>query len=126
MWKLHMDFKGKLLGMLFLFFNCVCVAAPVVKLTSESYKDAVSMQLDPIPNTPETEEENRLTSFSYVNQPIRPSLRKQNEGQVYYKDSSIHTALFPSNRDSQKSYPIVAGFLPRPGYYTFLYRHHLF
>ncbi len=123
--KQHSRFKSRLLGLLFLFFNCVCIAAPVVKLSSDDYREATSMQLVHIPNAPETEEENHFTASVYVNQLNHFSFRKHNGKHVFNESNSI---AFTSVNDAvgQKFYLSTSNFLPTPGYYVFLFRYNLF
>lgn len=120
--KQHTGFIHKLLGMLFLFFNCVCTAAPLIKATSQDYKQAVSMRLMQNSNS-ETEDESRLTLVSYVNQRTPFSFRKQ--GSLYAPDSKVPTAAL---QEADVTNPPFASsrFLPPPGYYAFLFQYSLF
>lgn len=122
--KQHSLFKSRLISLLFLFFNGVCIAAPVVKLTSEEYKEVASISLVHIPNAPETEEENRFSASVYVNQLNHFSFRKHNDQHVFNKSNSI---VFSSTCDvDQNFYLSTSNFLPVPGYYAFLFRYNLF
>lgn len=111
-----------LLAMLFLFFNCVCIAAPVIKIAAE---DAVAGRLAPIPKTTETEEGNHLTASSYVNQQNHFSVRRQSDRRVSNTVNSFSAASFRSV-DLRENYIAAASLLPTPGYYCFLFRYNLF
>lgn len=121
--KQHTRFKSRLPGLLFLLFNCVCIAAPVVKLTSEEYKEAASIRLVHIPNVPETEEENHFTASVYVNHLNHFSFRKHKH--VFNESNSLAFALL-NDAVGQKFYFSTVNFLPTPGYYAFLFRYNLF
>ncbi|TKK67208.1 hypothetical protein FC093_15095 [Ilyomonas limi] len=110
-----------LLGILFLFFNCVCTAAPVIKITSEDYKQATALQLNQTAGATETEE-NQLTTSSYVSRFTHFSFRKQHLSHAYNGGSQIALA----NIGWQPSYFPANCFLPAPGYYAFLFRYNLF
>jgi hypothetical protein len=123
--KQYTSFRYRSLVILFLFFNCVCTAAPFIKATSENYKQVLPIQLAQSPNTAETEEESRLTGASYVNQLAHFSFRKQRSHFFHNSGSNINTAIL-LDIGSEKSYLTPASFLPTPGYYAFLFRYNLF
>jgi len=122
--KQHTGFRHRLLAMLFLFFNCVCTAAPIIKNTSQEYKQAVSLRLAPSPNTAETEEESRLVASSYVHQLTHFSLKKQHSNHLY-KQHNNQAASF-ADSGLLKVFFTSVNSLPRPGYYAFLFRYTLF
>lgn len=118
--KLHIGFKHRLLGMLFLFFNCVCTAAPVIKATSEDYKQAVSVRLAQSYN----EEESRLTACDVVLL-THFSFKKQHPNRLYNAGNNSAAGLLSHLHGHQP--PIdAAHLLPIPGYYSFLFRYKLF
>jgi hypothetical protein len=122
--KSHINFKSRLLAILFLFFNCVCSAAPVLKLANENYKAAVSTRLVQLPVPLENEEENRAASgyFNYIN-PI--AVRKHSDS--YVCNSNItNTALpAPAIEPSRICIPDASN-LPMSGSDAFLFRYMLF
>jgi len=122
--KQHTGFRYMLLGILFLFFNCVCTAAPLIKITSENYKQAISLHLTQPADATENEEESQLTVASYVNRVSHVSFRKQHPGYSYNTDSN--SQILFADTSWQSSYLSAKYFLPTPGYYAFLFRYNLF
>lgn len=122
--KQHTSFRYMLLGIVFLLFNCVCTAASVIKITSEDYKQAVSLQLTQNAGANETEEDSSLIASSYVNRFARFSVRKQYPGQFYNTCSNNQIAF--ADIGWQLSYLPAKHTLPTPGYYAFLFRYTLF
>jgi hypothetical protein len=120
--KQHTPFRCMLLGMLFLFFNCVSTAAPVIKITSEDYKQATSLLLTETAG--ETEEESQLTTSKYVSQVAHFSFRKQHLRQAYHTGSN--RLVVPAAIGWQSYYLSAKHFVPTPGYYAFLFRYNLF
>ncbi len=121
--KQHIDFKGKLLAVLFLFFNCVCTAAPVLKLISENQADTVSIRL--VQNPLENEEENHATSSGYINHVNHFSVRKHCNNRVCNTAVTNGTVSL-----SAIVLPVIyipdASKLPVPGMDAFLFRYTLF
>lgn len=122
--KQHTSFRCMLLGILFLLLNCVCTAAPVIKITSEDYKQAISLQLIQNTGATETEEESQLITTSYVSQVTPFSVRKQFP--CLACNTSSNRLIAPAAFSSQSSYLSARCFLPIPGYYAFLFRYNLF
>lgn len=122
--KQHIGLRYRLLALLFLFFNCICTAAPVIKATSEDYKQAVSLRLSQNPNAAESEEESRLAA-AYVVQITHFSFKRQHTDRLYNIAGNHPAGILP-RRDQRKAYVAATNFLPRPGYYTFLFRYKLF
>lgn len=121
--KQHISFKNRLLVMLFLFFNCVCTAAPVLKLTGA--EGTVSTWLVPIPIPPEGGEENHTTTYTCINHFLHFSFRKQCDKCLdHAPDGSSTTSFFAI--DGSKVYLHKTSVLPIPGYYAFLFRYNLF
>jgi hypothetical protein len=123
--KQHRNFKSRLLAVLFLFFNCICTAAPVVKLTGETQADAVSIRLVQVPTPLENEEENRATTSNYINHTNHFSVRKHCDKRVGNSLAAKSAILFSGN-DLPKTCIHEAGNLPLPGNYAFLFRYKLF
>lgn len=123
--KQHSVFKGRFLVVLFLFFNFVCTAASVLRLTSENYKDAVCFQLAQFPNPSGNEEENHAAASGYINQVADFSVRKVCEKRIYNGARSNSTVSLASI-ESSSAYIPDAGVLPVPGHYAFLFRYTLF
>ena len=120
--KQHSGFKCRLLAILFLFFNCVCVAAPAVKATLND--DGVDfLQLTQTPNQPETEEENHLVKSKFITQYRHFSLQKQHSNRLF---NIGHKSNAPAATDVKLSQPSLQASLPRPAYYAFLFRYNLF
>lgn len=123
--KQHTGLKGRFLATLFLIFNIVCTAAPVLKGTGENYKEDVSIRLVQIPVPVENEEENHATSSGYTNHTNWLCVRKICERDInYLAANSVVNAR--STIDPLKVYLNDAPVLPLPGYYAFLFRYNLF
>lgn len=123
-WKQHENSKGRLLAVLFLFFNCVCTAAPVLKFAGEKAKDAVSTRLVQVPHPLESEEENHAVA-GYLNSVHHFSVRKHFDSRVYNAVNTNSTvSLFAIA--SLAIYIPDAGNLPMPGNHAFLFRYTLF
>jgi hypothetical protein len=125
LWKQHTGFKSRLLAVLFLFFNCVCAAAPVLKLSGETYKEAVPIALPQNSNPSENEEESHASASGYINHCGHFSVRKQHEKRVYHAAGPGSTISF-SGIDLPNSYATGTNIFPLPGYYAFLFRYTLF
>ena len=109
--------------MLFLLFNCVCTAAPVLKLTNENYKDSISIRLIQVPAPLENEEEGQAVS-AYLHCFNSLSVRKQS----YKAEHQIVNTRITSFRaiDLPKTYIADTSLLPMPGNRAFLFRYNLF
>jgi hypothetical protein len=111
--------------MLVLFFNLVCLAAPVLELTPENNKESVSIQLVHIPTPLENEEENHAASSGYTNHVTFLSLRKQCTRQINHQvGGTMATSAFAI--DLPEVHLNDACVLPPPGYYSFLFLYNLF
>ena len=110
--------------MLFLFFNCVCTAAPVLEFTAENYKEALSIHLAQGSN-PLEGEENHSSAFSYTAHFNQYSIRRHCEYRIY---SAVipHTAVLASAIKSLKISLPDESVLPLPGNDAFLFRYNLF
>jgi hypothetical protein len=125
LWKQHRNFKSRLLAVLFLFFNCVCTAAPVVKLTGESYKNAVSIRLVQVPNPLGGEEENHASALGYINHINHFSVRRHSDNHVCNAAITNAPVSLPATASSVFFIP-DASHLPIPGNDAFLFRYTLF
>lgn len=121
--KQHTGFKNSLLAILFLLFNCICVAAPVVRSSAEKESGVVPISLNQFPAPGENEEDSHNTTFTYTNHCPSISERKQ--------DERLQTAvidphdLFVPAANEKWIYNNADG-IPLPGYYRFLFRYTLF
>lgn len=110
--------------MLFLLFNCVCTAAPVLKLTGENHEGTVSMQLVQVPGPLENEEENHATAFGYTNHINHFSVKQCDKCVHHVAGASSIISFF--DIALTKSHIPDSGIFPVPGYYIFLFRYTLF
>ena len=117
----HIGFKSRLLAVLFLFFNCVCTAAPVIKSSLDGNKQVLSLHLVQNLNNTETEEENRLTISSYINHHAAFSFRKQTNHLV--NETNHYNEMLFSVKDWSRPSISAADILPTPRYYSFLFRY---
>ena len=121
--KKHTGFTYRLIGVLFLFFNCICTAAPVLKTSVETYKNSTA-QLAINTNAIEPEEESRLLNASFENH-YNFSLRNTQHCSRLKKDSNSN--VFELNANAVSKSPFTSQtFLLRPAYYLFLFRYNLF
>jgi len=121
-WKQHRNSKSRLLAVLFLFFNCVCAAAPVAKLTDDNFKDAISVRIG-IPL--ENEEEAHFAS-GYISHTTHFSVGKKNCKQKnHHFFSNQHSDLIASV-ESSNTFIYRDSNLPLQGNYAFLFRYTLF
>ena len=119
-WKQHRGFKSKLLAVLFLFFNCVCIAAPVAKFSNDNFKDAILIRTgSPL----QSEEETHLAS-GYINHAVHYSFHKKFCKKNHHFFSTQHSDLI-SGIESNTFFD-DGRTLPLPGNYTFLFRYNLF
>jgi hypothetical protein len=125
LWKQHGNFKSRLLAVLFLFFNCVCTAAPVVKLTCENYEEVVSIRLVQVPSPLEGEEGSHNSALGYINHVHHFSVRRHSDNHVC--NATITNAVVSlSAVESSLLYIPDASHLPVPGNDAFLFRYTLF
>lgn len=123
--KLHTVIKSRLLAVLFLFFNCVCTATPVVQFASGHEKEAVSPGLTKTNVPAENEEDVHAPASFYVNHIKRFSVPKQYNRHVQHSINAVPAFSF-SGHDPRSMCCSYAGLLPVPGYYSFLFRYKLF
>jgi hypothetical protein len=120
-WKQHTGFKSSVLALLFLFFNCVSVAIPVLHLRTEDSKE-VSQGLVQFPGNMETEEENPATSV-YVGHSINFSVRQHCNNRAVCTNHD--QPALPALHHKQFKLP-DHHLLPLPGYYASLFLFNLF
>ena len=118
----HNGFRSRMFAIIFLFLNCVCIASPVIKNTTDGYTQVISSQPGHDLNTSGSEE-NQLPAYSFKHHPVRISATSANHicNENFYSDASF----LPVKKCCKVS---VTGqdLLPKPGYYTFLFRFKLF
>jgi hypothetical protein len=121
-WKQHTGFKNSALALLFLFFNCISIASPVLHLRAEGSKE-VSRGLVQFPGNMEMEEENPATSV-YVSHSSNFSVRQQhcnNRAVCTNHDQPALLALHQLQFELPDHH-----LLPLPGYYASLFLFNLF
>lgn len=117
----HSGFRSRMLAIIFLFLNCVCIASNGIKNTTDDYNQAISLQFGHDFNTLESEE-NQLPTSSFINHLSRSSvtLKNHNCNGNFYCNASVLSFQKCCNPS------IASDFLPKPGNYTFLFRYTLF
>lgn len=114
--------KSRILAIVFLFLNAVCIASPVMKNTAEDYNQLISLPFGHDANSAESEE-NQLPNSSFINHRAQSSVTLKNDN---------CNANFNGNVPSQRVQKwsnfsiIVSDLLPKPGYYSFLFLYTLF
>lgn len=118
----HSSFMRSILAFIFLFLNGICVASPAVKNITDNLTQTSSLQYGYDLNSPETSE-NHLPAQSFKHQAVRRSVVLANRADITNQLNETEAFFM------QGSFPYsYAGFyfLPRPGYYIFLFRYTLF
>lgn len=118
--KQHRGLRNKVLAVLFLFFNCVCAAAPVLKLAGENDNHTISVASGPLEN----EEENHAAS-AYINQFPHLSVGKHSTRRVG-NNVDANSARSLAVVDVPETCISNAGFLPIRSNHVFLFRYTLF
>ena len=117
----HSSFSKSILAVIFLFLNGICVASPAIKNITHNNIEVSTLQPGNDSNSPEITE-NHLATQSIRHQAVRRSvLSLSNAGENIGNDikaSNIQRGFQYLRDDSY--------FLPRPGYYIFLFRYTLF
>lgn len=113
------------MAVLFLFFNLVCIAAPVLRLAGDNLSAGVPGRMLEVPKTSEGEEANLLSTASYVNRVQQLSLHRQNEKGPVKKYIGFR-GLSSTDGYCESAYIGNAERLPLPGYYRYLFLHNLF
>ena len=116
----HSIYRSRLLAVIFLFLNAVCIASPGIKNSADNYNQ-VALQAGQDINAFESEE-SVVPAASFISQVRRGSLSATDD--IYKHNFSCALAL-PVDK---WSHPAIAqsAFLQKPGYYTFLFRYTLF
>ena len=114
----HSSLSKSILAVIFLFLNGICVASPAIKNITHNNIEVSSLQPGNDSNSPEITE-NHLATQSIRHQAVRRSvLTLNNAGENIDNNIAALRGLEYSRADSY--------FLPRPGYYIFLFRYTLF
>lgn len=118
----HHGFKSRMLAIVFVFLNCVCFASPGMKNITDEYQQVIAPQYGYDLNTLGSEE-NQLPAYSFKHHPVRISATSNNH--TCNKNFYSIASLLPVKKCC-KSFITASYFLPKPGYYTFLFRFKLF
>ncbi len=108
--------------MVFLFLNAVCIASPGIKNITNDYQQLVASQSGLDLSNPGSEE-SQVPMYSFKNHVVQISAAARNYvcNENLYSDAS----LLPAG-NCCKSFIAASYFLPKPAYYTFLFRFKLF
>lgn len=114
----HKLFKSRILAVIFLFLNAVCIASPVVKNTFQDHTQLISFSLG---HNAESEE-SQLPDFSFINHHTQRFflLKKDNCS----ADLIDKVAILPGKKWSDSI--TASDLLPKPAYYSFLFLYTLF
>ena len=114
----HIVFKSRMLAVVFLFLNAVCIASPIVKNNADNHNQLISL---PLGQNAESEE-TQLPNSSFINHHAQRSivLKNLNCNSGFIEKEPI----LPAQR--RPGTITTSGFLPKPGYYIFLFRYTLF
>ena len=118
----HTMIKSRILAIVFLFLNAVCIASPVLKSTGTDCKQLISLPFGHDANSSEAEE-NQLTNISFINQHSQVSATSKK--QTINDDFKVNIPVLRFQKHSNSSIT-VSDFLPKPGYYKFLFLYTLF
>jgi hypothetical protein len=119
----HSIFKSRLLAIIFLFLNAVCIASPVTKNTADEYQSLISLSFGHDVNTFESEE-NQLPRASFISRSTsRSSVTLKNH--ICTQNSYRYSAGSAVQKYSNSSIASSA-LLQKPGYYACLFRCTLF
>lgn len=118
----HSNFSKSILAVIFVFLNGICVATPAIKNSTGNYTQTSSLQFGYDLNNPETAE-NHLPAQTIRQQAVRRSLIPSDRAGIenINNDTTALRMHEGFNYSRSSSY-----FLPRPGYYIFLFRYTLF
>jgi hypothetical protein len=124
-WKQHRIFKSKLLAVLFLFFNCICTAAPVLKLRDENGTNVFASRTLQAPNPLDNDEETHASTSGYINHVHRISVRRHCDKLICESLAATSTVLY-SGISLPNTHTPNDSILPTPGNAAFLFRYNLF
>ncbi|MEO6948605.1 MAG: hypothetical protein ABI297_01730 [Ginsengibacter sp.] len=118
----HNVYKSRLLAIVFLFLNAVCIASPVMKNTADEYQSVITPQFGHDSISFELENQlpkSSLTSRFFSRSPVKLKnhIRAEN---FYCFSTAFSVQKYPnSSIDSSAT-------LQKPGYYASLFRYTLF
>ncbi|MEO6894570.1 MAG: hypothetical protein ABI136_06000 [Ginsengibacter sp.] len=118
----HSVIKSRMLAIIFLFLNVVCIASPVMKNTADDYNQLISLPFGHDANSAESEE-NQLPNSSFINYNSQRFILAKND---HCPTNFICNVPSPAGQKSNNSYFIPFDLLPKPGYYSFLFLYTLF
>lgn len=112
------NFKSRILAIIFLFLNAVCIATPAIKTAYENEGQSVTIPFINDFNTVESEEE--ISGTSFINNHKGLSSANKSNSNRSAKNYLQRLVLSVQNRFS----PFIkfSAFLPTPHYYTLLFR----
>lgn len=112
-------FRSTMLAIIFLFLNGVCIASPGIKNITDDCQQVIASQPGHDLNNSGSEE-NQPPAYSFKNYAVQISATPRNYtcNENFYSDA----ALLPVT-ECCKSSMTGRYFLPKPGYYTFLFRY---
>lgn len=117
----HIGFPYRFIGMLLLFFNCVCTATPIIKTASDNYKQFIALQNS---DGAESPEKNHLTDASYYSTTAHFSTKNQHQN--FLPKTKCDNDNAGAIAISADSYFTSLIHFPKPAYYLFLFRYNLF
>lgn len=118
----HNGFRNRILAIILLFFNCVCVASGSIKNTFEHHNQVMCVQFGNDANNFESEE-NIVPASSFINRVSTVSVSSKNH---IYNQNFYYNAPVLFCQKWRQSLVTEAGFLLKPRYYCFLFRYSLF
>lgn len=124
-WKQHRNFKTNWFAALFLFFNCICTATPVLRVADEHLAGIISTEPVQFPTPLENEEENHAFPLGYTNHVHHFSIRRHGDNRV--RDAVVFSSAdLSSNRQLSINRLPGAHDLPIHGSDAFIFRYTLF
>jgi len=118
----HTVIKSRILAVIFVLLNAVSVASPVIKNRADDDKSIISSPFGNAGNAFESEE-NQTPNSSFINHFSRSSVTVKNH--ICTENVYCHSLVFPVQKWRGSSIT-TSTFLPKPGYYIFLFRCTLF
>lgn len=118
----HSVIKSRVLAIIFLFLNAVCIASPVIKNTADDFKQAISLPFGHNAHSSETEE-SQLPNSSFINYHLKSSVTLKNHN----GDANFNGNVPALSASNWFKYSLTGSdFLPKPGYYNCLFLYTLF
>ena len=118
----HNVIKSRILAVIFVLLNAVSVASPVIKNRADGNKPIISLPFGNAANAFESEE-NQTVNSSFINHFSRSLVRVKNY--ICTENVCSHSFVFSIGKWRVPSIT-TSTFLPKPGYYIFLFRFTLF